>query len=161
MEELFLSFRVLGVAQPAGSKRAFVPRTLNGKPIYKNGRIVVNVVDDCKGSKAWKRTVKDAAKMAMIAAGHRSPCDGPVRFVCRVYKQRPKTHFRTGKFADVRRDDAPEFLTTKPDVLKYGRAIEDALTGVVYVDDAQIVRESLSKDYGDVACVDVQVWRLS
>lgn len=32
-----------------------------------------------------------------------------------------------------------------PDVLKLARGVEDALTGIVWRDDAQIVNESLSK----------------
>ena len=38
-----------------------------------------------------------------------------------------------------------------PDVLKLARGVEDALTGIVWRDDAQIVNESLNKVVGAAA----------
>jgi crossover junction endodeoxyribonuclease RusA len=39
--------------------------------------------------------------------------------------------------------------TTPPDLDKVGRALMDALTGVVYRDDAQVIRLDAGKSYGD------------
>jgi Holliday junction resolvase RusA-like endonuclease len=45
----------------------------------------------------------------------------------------------------------------KPDVLKLARAVEDALTGILYRDDAQIVTEVLRKRYGDPPRVEIRL----
>lgn len=134
-------FAVYGSAAPAGSKRAFVnPRT---------GRAIVT--DDAKGSKPWKAEVRAAAGAAMTG---RPLLDGPLLVALNFYRPRPKTHFNTkGELnAAGRRASRP---TTKPDVLKLARAVEDALTGIVYRDDAQIVDEHLFKHYGEPARVEV------
>jgi hypothetical protein len=45
----------------------------------------------------------------------------------------------------------------RPDVLKLARAIEDAITGVIWVDDSQIIDEHLYKRWGDPARVEVTI----
>ena len=73
------------------------------------------------------------------------------------YRPRPSNHFGTGKNAGVRKDSAPYFPIVRPDVLKIARGIEDALTGVIYRDDSQIVDEHLMKRYGEPARVEIIV----
>jgi len=188
-EELFIAFRVRGIARPAGSKNSYVPlhptlklpywkgqvgcrhcrgQSSTQKCEYCKPRIIVSTVDDCKESKAWKAFVHSTAKQAMKAKFRKvldETADGlkdltPIRFVARFSKKRPDSHYRQGKFAGLLRDDAPLKPTGKPDVLKLARAIEDALTGAVYKDDSQIVMEMLSKEYGTEDCVSVEVWIL-
>lgn len=142
-----IEFTVPGNAQPAGSKQAFVPidrRT--GQPYRKNGRVITNTVDANPKGKDWKAAVAWFAKEAMDG---RSPLEGPLRATFLFRRERNKGHYRTGRNADKLKDDAPVFPIAKPDVLKLARAAEDALTGIVYLDDAQIVREILHKDFGD------------
>src|SRR6185369_13763572 len=57
-------FIVYGVAQPAGSKQAFVPLHPKTKEPYrnKNGGIVVSKVDDNPKSKGWKKHVAKVAR---------------------------------------------------------------------------------------------------
>lgn len=59
--------------------------------------------------------------------------------------ERPKKHYRTGKFSHLLRDDAPERHTQYPDIDKLERAVLDALTGVAYADDAQVDRVGKQK----------------
>ena len=47
--------------------------------------------------------------------------------------------------------------TSKPDVLKLARLVEDALTGVLFIDDAQIITELIEKHWGEPARVEVRV----
>lgn len=129
-----ITFTVLGKAQPAGSKKAFAhPST--GRPI---------VVDANAKAKPWKQEVAGAA---------RDVYDGPlldealaVRFD--FYVVRPRSHFGSGKNFDRLKATAPIHPTVRPDLLKLARAIEDALSGTVYVDDSLIVDEVLTKRYG-------------
>jgi len=82
---------------------------------------------------------------------------GPVRLSAIFHMPRPKGHYRTGKHASQLRPSAPEHPATKPDLLKLTRAIEDAMTGIVWRDDAQVVVEKLEKRYGSQPGCVIQV----
>lgn len=129
-----LSFFVAGLPKPAGSKRGFY--------IAKIKRVVIT--DACKGSKDWKTDVRHAVQ----AVYQGEPWDCPIKLSIAFVMPRPKGHFRTGKNSGKLRESAPCTPIVKPDLLKLARAVEDALTGVLYRDDSLIVDEYLSKSYG-------------
>ena len=68
------------------------------------------------------------------------------------YVPRPKGHYKTGKNADVLRDNAPTFPLKKPDVLKLARSTEDAMTGIVWDDDSSSVTLTLRKRFSITGC---------
>jgi Holliday junction resolvase RusA-like endonuclease len=138
-------FCVLGLPRPAGSKRAFAIR----KAGIPTGRIAV--VDACKESRDWKNTVSQEAAIAM-SEEDRQMFTGPVSLSVIFHLPRPKGHYRTGKNAAELRRTAPEYPITKPDLLKLTRAVEDALTGIVWRDDSQVVEQRLEKRYGKPGC---------
>lgn len=131
-----ISFFVPGIAKPAGSKRAFY--------VAKLKRAVIT--DDCAKSKDWKGDVKHAAKAAMHDA---PPLKGPVSLVVEFRMQRPKSHYGTGRNASLLKPGAAEWHTSKPDATKLLRCIEDAMTGIVWDDDAQVVRQEVIKRYDE------------
>lgn len=51
--------------------------------------------------------------------------------------------------------------TSKPDLLKLARGVEDALTGIVYEDDAQIVFETMRKQWSQIEGVQVRVQEMT
>lgn len=133
--------RVVGVPKPAGSKRAFALRrngVLTGK---------VAVTDDCKTSRPWKSAVSHEAAAAMRATAEAGLLKGAVEMETHFTMPRAKGHFRTGANAHLLRPSAPKFHVIKPDALKLARAAEDALTGIVYQDDAQVVRHVITKSF--------------
>jgi crossover junction endodeoxyribonuclease RusA len=134
-----LSFTVYGQAQPAGSKVAM--RTKQGKLLVR---------DAAKGSRPWKTQVAQAAGEAMNGTGL---LDGALEVSVIFTVPRPKGHF--GKRG--LRPSAPEHPTTRPDVTKLLRAVEDACTGIVWRDDAQIVAQHAVKRYGEPAAAFVSV----
>ena len=134
-----VAFTVYGIAQPAGSKTA-------GKS--KSGKLFVR--DSAKGSAPWKRQVAQAAGEAMNGAGL---LEGGLSLTVRFYVPRPKAHFG----ARGLRPSAPDYPTVRPDITKLLRAVEDACTGVVWRDDAQVVAQHAYKQYGATACADVRV----
>lgn len=121
-----------GIAKPAGSKRGFLNRH--------TGRVAV--VDACAKSKDWKTDVKAGA----MAAYDGELLTGPLRLDVRFVMQRPKSHRRSN---GELKPNAPLYHTSKPDATKLLRAVEDALTGVVWCDDAQIAIQHVTKVYGD------------
>lgn len=144
-----LSFTVYGKAAPAGSKRAF----------NQGGHI--RVVDANPNAKGWKNDVAQAAIHAMLEPGDDSSrileigplLTGPLSLSIVFVIPRPKSHY--GKRG--LRPTAPARPTVKPDLLKLARGVEDALTGVIYRDDAQIVGELLIKEYGEPARVEITI----
>lgn len=90
----------------------------------------------------WKRDVVQAARLEMR---HRPPLEGPLVLELEFWMPRPKNHFGTSGL----RPSAPLVPDYRPDVLKLARPVEDALSGVCYGDDAQIVEEHLYKIFGD------------
>lgn len=143
------TFTIPGIAQPAGSKRAFVLK----KAGQYTGRAVV--ADANPKSKSWQAEVKHAALNAGV-----TPLDGPISLALTFFMPRPKGHFGTGKNAATLKPDAPDYPIGRPDVLKLARGIEDALTGIAWRDDAQIVTETLEKlycDHGEMPLVAVAI----
>ena len=118
--ELVVEFSVPGRAASRGSKRAF--RTKSGR---------INLVDN-KRSYEYMDAIKKCARAAMAG---RPAVDGPVLLEWSAYFARPKCHYRKAGL----KPDAPIYYTQTPDCSKIVRAIEDAMTGVVYGDDKQIV----------------------
>lgn len=139
-----ISFFVPGLPKTAGSKRAF----------FRPGMRFPVVVDACKESRNWKSDVKQFAQAV-------APIDGlwvDALEVTMIFNlPRPRGHFGIGKNAAKLKDSSPRYHTGRPDVLKMARAVEDALTGVIWKDDAQIVMEHLLKVYADLPGVTVSI----
>lgn len=141
-----ISFVVVGVAQSAGSKRAITHR-YTGKTV---------VIDDAKGSGPWKKAVAAAALEVKPA----ELLEGPLMLRLSFVFERPKGHYGRGRNAGVLLPSAPREPSVRPDLTKLTRAVEDALTKVIWADDAQVTRQILSKSYGPVAGVKVNVCEL-
>lgn len=153
---------VPGRPQPRGSKVAIVlydPITdLRGRPVRdrngkkkmvprldKWGRVILHAKDDNPKSKPWMNKISRAARLAMCG---RPPVEGPVDLTIRFYLKRPQAHFRSGKFAGQLFDrHVGARPIVKPDRGKLARAVEDALTGIFYVDDSQIVGGPAEKHF--------------
>lgn len=151
-----ITFTVLGQAQTAGSKQSFVPlhRTTKQPFRNKNGGIVVSTVDDNPKGKSWKKVVAKAATDV-----YRGPLlEGPLVATFRFYRPRPKNHF--AKFGLSKAGALSLAPDTRPDVLKLARAAEDALNGICYVDDSQIVEEHLFKHWGEPARLEVEITQM-
>ena len=131
-----ISFFVPGIAKTAGSKKSFRHA--------KTGKIIT--LDDCDKSEDWKVAVRAEAYRAMSGD---IPFACPVSLVVEFRMQRPRYHYGTGRNASKLKPSAPEWHATKPDATKLLRCIEDAMTGIVWADDAQVVRQEVAKTYSD------------
>lgn len=145
-----IRFTVFGEAKTAGSKRAF--------PIFRgsgpNRTFVRSIVtDDNPKSRDWKNAVSSAAGEVYRA----ELLKGALEVTFRFYTPRPVGHFGSGKNARAVKSSAPARPATRPDVLKLSRAVEDALTGVIWRDDAQVVTEHLEKHFGEPARVEIEI----
>ena len=153
-----ITITVLGLPKPAGSKRAFVLRGRDGSIRTRaNGSPIVNVTDDCKKSKSWKEQVSQAAYEQTIG----DPLSGALLVTMTFIMPRPKGHYGSGKNANTLKASAPNHPTVKPDVLKLARAAEDALTGIIYKDDAQTVELLVRKRYGSPPRCEIKIESLA
>lgn len=132
-----ITFTVYGRPQQRGSKQAqLIPKRGGGWATRPDGRPIVVARDANQKSKAWMSVV--AAMAHGVYSGEL--LQGPIELEAIFHFKRPKSHFRTGKFADQLRDDAPKYNTSTPDIDKLLRCLSDSLTGVLWHDDRQVCR---------------------
>jgi Holliday junction resolvase RusA-like endonuclease len=119
---------VLGIPVPQGSKR-----------------VVQGHLIDVNHAKLrdWRQLVGAACQEAGQFF------DGPVVVGFDFYFPRPKGHFGSGRNAEILKASSPAFPATKPDIDKLIRACLDAMTGIVFRDDAQVASLIASKFYAD------------
>lgn len=140
IDPITVAFFVPGVPATAGSKRGMVhPKT---------GRVVI--IDSCKSGRQWRSLCVDAAR----AVYEGPPLVYAVAIDVTIQIPRPRSHFRkSGTLSPA----APAWPTTRPDLGKYLRAIEDALTGIIYRDDSQIISLTAHKIYNESPGVSVKI----
>lgn len=100
---------------------------------------------------AYKRLVAQMAAMYMRGL---EPFGGPVVLEMRAVLPIPASWPAKRRTAALEGLEAPG---KKPDWDNLGKAVSDALNGVVYVDDAQVVRASVEKAYGETPQMVVHV----
>ena len=119
-----VTFEVLGVAQQKGSMRAFMP---------KGACYPVVTHDNRKPEwKTWVHLIAEGAQQASNGV----LLDGPVTLDVAFFLPRPKS--------------LPKrvvWQTKHPDLDKLVRTVNDALIGVLFHDDAQVVEIRASKAY--------------
>ena len=126
-----VTFTVYGVAQSKGNMRAFTPKGMKF-PV---------VTDSNRNAKSWAQLVAQGASDALGESSEARILDGAVRLAIMFYLPRPKK-FLIRKWSAVE----PPHLTA-PDTDKLVRSIGDALAGVLYRDDAQVVELFAMKRY--------------
>ena len=126
--------RVRGIPAAQGTARAFVA---GGR-----ARIATDANRPNSPIGAWRAAIATEARREY---GDIEAARGPIRIVAELSWPRPKAHYRAGTPAKGLRADAPTLKWSKPDVDKCARAVLDALTGIAYVDDAQVVELKVSK----------------
>lgn len=128
-----VEFFVPGSAKPGGSKRSFR---------HKHTGKIVTI--DAADNKVWRATVAQIASYTI-----KKPFTGPLRVTFDFSILRPRHHYGTGSNSDNIRQSAPKYPTKRPDLTKLIRSTEDACTGIVWRDDAQIVSQHANKEYVD------------
>jgi len=129
-------------AMALGLKRIEIRFEVLGNPVTQGSGKAINdrsgharfIPDHRAPLAAWRTDIHNAAEKA--AEGRFAPKGTPVWVVASFRLQRPKSA--------PRRVIRP---TTKPDIDKLARASLDAMTGVVFADDSQVVSLALSKCY--------------
>lgn len=142
-----------GVPAPGGSKSAIPIWRRDGSLVttVRNNRLwpVFNMIDaGGERNEKWKKVVAVQAKAFMRG---RQPYLGPLKVEFVFWIRRPQCHYRSGRFSDILRDDAPEHHTQAPDATKFMRSTEDACSRIIWADDSQIIRNCSEKRWAGKA----------
>jgi len=134
-----LEFTVHGTAQPKGSAKAFLPKGWK-HPV---------ITSDNKSLRAWEDVVR--AELQRVMENASDPTlflqlfDAAIRITFVFHLPRPQK-------------PKHRFPITKPDLDKLARGTIDALTGVLFRDDALVVAIDASKVYAATAAkVDIRI----
>ncbi|MGJ9460306.1 RusA family crossover junction endodeoxyribonuclease [Oceanobacillus sp. CF4.6] len=137
-----IEFTIPGQPIPQGRPRA-------GKIRYgkKKGSTVLY---DPKESKEYKQYV------SLIAQQYapKIPVEAPLSVQMKIYRQIPKSTTKKDRELYLSGLKRP---VTKPDGSNYAKGIEDALNGIIYKDDSQIVDLQVSKYYSDNPRVEIRI----
>jgi Holliday junction resolvase RusA-like endonuclease len=135
-----MKFTVYGTPRPQGSMRAFAHKT-TGK--------VVTVSDNAK-TKPWRqeiaRTALEEKRSHYMNGNQESSYHGVVIKMTFCFA-RPKS---------VKEHKRPH-MTVKPDIDKLARAVLDACTGILFPDDANIIRLTATKRYEEPERVEIEI----
>lgn len=140
-----IGFWVPGDPQQKGSKKAFIYEIKGVPPdAHWRSRYRANIVDENrKEAIAWENKIKTYA----MEFRPRIPWECAVRLDVRLYMPWPKS---------VKR----KYHTVKPDRDKLLRCVQDALTGLIYKDDAQVIDGITSKEYSTKPGADIMIYAL-
>jgi len=130
-----LTFFVPGRPAPGGSKSGFYIKKLK--------RVIM--APNSKRTKPWMDSVRCFALQAYSGPLLEEPVELQITFQL----LRPKNHYGTGRNARILKRSAKRFPTVKPDLTKLIRSTEDALTGLIFRDDTQVVRQVTEKVYAE------------
>ena len=139
-QSMKLEFTVYGEPIPQGSMKAFIPK----------GWTRAVLTSDNKRTKPWRQAVAGSALEVMDKEN--LECAGKnVPFLLAVV-------FRFTKPRSVRKSILEK--TTKPDIDKLVRSILDALTGILFVDDSQVVAIYARKEFGAQPMAKISAWEI-
>lgn len=136
-----VAFTVHGMPVPQGSKRSFT---------LPSGRSVL-VDSNHARLRSWRANVASAAAEAM--SRHRLFL-GPIALKVEFGFPRPASHFRRDGSL---KPSAPAYHIQRPDIDKLMRALLDAMTGVVFRDDAQVFQSSEVRLWAESARATVHI----
>lgn len=129
--------------------------TAQGRPRASTQGGKARLYDPAK-SRDYKQYISTSAKQQIRGD---APLDGALSLSVKVYRSIPKS-FSKKKAALAEQGEIRP--TTKPDVSNYIKGIEDALNGICWHDDSQIVayKEPFGKYYSNTPRVEIEVTQL-
>ena len=126
-------FTVPGTPVPKGRARGVM--TKHGRPLFYTPQ----------KTRSWERV---AAQVAKIAMRGQKPLTGPLEASIEAIFQYPATWGKNKRLLPY---------PSKIDVDNVAKAAGDMMNGIVYIDDGQIVRLTVSKAYGDEPGVTIAI----
>lgn len=135
-----IKFTVPGSPVPKGRARAFV----------RNGKIAHYTPEETARYEDIVRAEANKMMWACVA-------DGPVSVKIKLFIKIPAS-FNKKKKDEARNGEIRP--TSRPDIDNYIKAICDAMNGIVYNDDSQVVKMTAEKYYSELPRAEVEVIQL-
>ncbi len=129
---MLLEFEINTKPVPQARPRFFVR--------YSGLKYIVGAYDP-KQCKAFKEAIAWHTKIIAMEKGIKEPVKGPIVL---------SLTFQMGE------NGREKFHTKKPDIDNLAKAVKDALRGIIYYDDCQIVEAHLKKTFGR-HCIKVEI----
>ena len=125
---------VRGIPAPKGSARAML---IGGR-----SRLIASSSNaNARAQAAWVNAIRSAWAKAV------APLTGPCWVNVLFHMPRPRGHYGTGRNSAKLKPSAPPRPTSFPDLDKLVRTTLDALTGLAFADDSQVVSIAAAKAY--------------
>ena len=103
---------------------------------------------------AKSRDYKDYVRLAAADHAPASLLDGPLGIAVTAYRSTPKSFSKTKAAAAERGEVLP---VTKPDADNYLKGVKDALKGIIWKDDSQVVDAFVRKRYSARPRIEVKI----
>lgn len=139
---VFVSFELRGTPGHKGRHRSSIRFPKAGKPF------IHNYPDPA--TEAYEKVLAEAAALFMRG---RDPTEAPVALLVHAFKEVPASWSKRDREAALAGAILP---TSRPDWDNYGK-ITDALNGIVWKDDSQVVDGRCIKRYSDSPALRVEV----
>ena len=112
-----------------------------------------------KFTRTYDPSAKDKKDFLLQAMQYKpkSPILGEVKLTVWFCMPRPKSHYRTGKFAGMLKPSVPIRHTKKPDIDNCAKFVMDSLNGVFWKDDSQICQIIAYKFYDEKPRVVIEI----
>ena len=130
--------------------------TVYGEPVAQ-GRPRFNTESGRAYDPAKSRNYKSIGRDAALEVRPVVPLDKPLDVTIKIFKSIPKSFSKKKAVMAQNRAIRP---TTKPDVSNVCKGIEDALNGLIWKDDSQIVNLLVKKFYSDTPRVEIEIEEL-
>ena len=88
------------------------------------------------------------------------PLEGPLMLELNFFMGRPKSHYGSGKNANVVKASAPEWHTGRPDIDNLVKFVQDALNKIYWRDDSLICQVSTKKLYSEKPRTEITITKL-
>ena len=112
---------------------------------------------DPRTAHEWRETVA-----IVVGSAVSKPIEGPVELSLAFFFPRPKSHYGTGKNSELVKASAPIHHAQKPDIDNVIKSTLDAMNGILYGDDKQVIRIQAEKRWahqpeqaGVALCIEV------
>lgn len=88
------------------------------------------------------------------------PLTKPLQVIMSFQFSRPKSHYGSGKNANIIKPNAPVAHTSRPDVDNLAKFVCDALNGVYWKDDSIICSMTIDKTYSEIPKTTIAIFEL-
>ena len=101
---------------------------------------------------------KDKFKKQCVGYAPKYPLEGAISVSMIFHIPRPKSHYRSGRYSHLLKENAPTLHASKPDIDNLVKFYLDAMTGSFWKDDSSVCTVEASKIYSEEGLIEIEYW---